>query len=210
MKLRRTARLLMTAVLILSMVMPVKSKAASNSISDAKQKQSKAQEELDSKKGEITSLEKLKSDLDTYLADINEQTAELSDSLLELETQSAEKQTELEQTQKELEEAKATEAAQYEDMKKRIKFMYESSNTEYIDLLLSAENFTDFLNRAENISSISTYDRNMLMEYEATKITIVEKEQKIQEESKALEELLAQTQAKQDELYATANSTKKK
>jgi Fic family protein len=59
MKLRRTARLLMTAVLILSMVMPVKSKAASNSISDAKQKQSKAQEELDSKKGEITSLEKV-------------------------------------------------------------------------------------------------------------------------------------------------------
>lgn len=59
-------------------------------------------------------------------------------------------------------------------MKKRIQFMYENGQTSYVEMLLSADSFTDFLNAVEYITQISQYDRKMLKEYQNMQVTIAD------------------------------------
>ena len=48
---------------------------------------------------------------------------------------------EIDQTQDNLEAAKQQSASQYEDMKIRIRYMYENGNTPMLEMLLSASSF---------------------------------------------------------------------
>ena len=112
----------------------------------------------------MASLESKKQELESYLAELNAQYTELTNSVSELGIQAAEKEDELKTLQAQLEEAKATSDKQYEDMKKRIVYMYENGSASMLELLLSSEDLAQFLNRAENIAQISQYDRDMLDE----------------------------------------------
>lgn len=118
----------------------------------------------------------LKGESEAYLEELNAQLTDLKNSLEELQQQSADKQAELEKVQAELEKAKDQEKEQYEDMCLRIQYMYEQSNSGYLEVLFDSGSFSEFLNRAGNISQITQYDRDMLDEYQATKHTIAEHE----------------------------------
>jgi len=61
---------------------------------------------------------------------------------------------------------------QYETFKKRVRVMYEQGPSGYLDALLSAQNFTDFLNRFEIIKQIATYDKDMSNRLEQTRKSI--------------------------------------
>ena len=52
--------------------------------------------------------------------------------------------------------------------------MYENGQTSYVEMLLSADSFTDFLNAVEYITQISQYDRKMLKEYQNMQVTIAD------------------------------------
>ena len=100
----------------------------------------------------------------------------------------------------ELEKAKDQEKEQYEDMCLRIQYMYEQSNSGYLEVLFDSGSFSEFLNRAGNISQITQYDRDMLDEYQATKHTIAEHEKTIKEEKAEIERLRRESEAKQDQV----------
>lgn len=72
----------------------------------------------------------------------------------------------IEETENQLLAAENTATDQYEKMKLRIQYMYERGDTEYLELILAAENLSDLFGRAEYISQISEYDRDMLEVYE--------------------------------------------
>ena len=97
-----------------------------------------------------------------------------------------------------LEQAKETENKQYADMKLRIKYMYEQGNTSYIDMLFQSEDMVQLMNRAEYINKISDYDRKKMDEYEATRQTIAEEEQKLKDDREALLTMQEKTKAKQE------------
>ena len=63
----------------------------------------------------------------------------------------------MEKTRVELEEAKREEEKQYETMKLRIKYMYENGSTDYLELLIKADNLTELLNRTEYIAKIACF-----------------------------------------------------
>ena len=95
----------------------------------------------------------------------------------------------LEKTKDELAIAKGQEEVQYESMMLRIKYMYESGNSSLLELLLSSSCLPEFINRAEYISQVTEYDRNMLEELAATSKTISEKEEQLLEDQKYLASL---------------------
>ena len=94
------------------------------------------------------------SSMNALESQINDKKKELSDL-----------EDEIDQTQDNLEAAKQQSASQYEDMKIRIRYMYENGNTPMLEMLLSASSFSDFLNRTEYISEINSYDRQKLEEF---------------------------------------------
>ncbi|MFR4318563.1 MAG: coiled-coil domain-containing protein [Eubacterium sp.] len=64
-------------------------------------------------------------------------------------------------------------------MKLRIKYMYENSDTQMLDLILNSKSITEFLNKAEYITELSQYDRNMLDKFKKTRQTIADSKQNL-------------------------------
>lgn len=106
---------------------------------------------------------------------------------------------EIKTTRNELDLAKAREVGQYEMMKKRIQYMYEASSGNFFTMLLESESMAELLNRADFITTVSQYDRNML-----------ERLQKIHKEIEAKESELLAKQAEMEKQQAslTANYNK--
>lgn len=147
----------------------------SDAIKDKENKISAAEEEkkaLEDKLAELeakkANLEKDKKELSEYVKELDSQLAELEQQIEELNDSIVTKEEEIAQTELELQEAIATEEAQYEAMKLRIQFMYEQGESNYFAMLLSAEDFSDMLNKADYIEQLSAYDRQKLDEYVAT------------------------------------------
>ena len=76
------------------------------------------------------------------------------------------------QLEKELAEAEAAEAEQYEGMKTRIQYMYENGSQSLLTTLLESGSMVEFLQRAEYVSSITSYDRKMMNSYAKLQETI--------------------------------------
>lgn len=82
-------------------------------------------------------------------------------------------------------------------MKLRIKYMYERGDTSYVELFMESESLSELLNKAEYISKISEYDRQMLDQYAATKDEIAADEARLETEHAELLDLKEQTEIKQ-------------
>ena len=86
---------------------------------------------------------------------------------------------------------------QYEAMKERIRFMYESGNTLTIDMLLQSGSFTDMLNKASYIKQLSEYDRMKLDEYIGVVQQVSLTKQALEEEKETLNEAIAAQETEQ-------------
>lgn len=179
------------------------------------------QEQIDSKKAQkketqanyrsaqktLESLRSKKNDKQAYLTELNEQMSELKDNLADLQEQYEDKKEELQQVQAELDTAEADRQGQYEAMKLRIQYTYENDTSSYLDILLGADSFSDFLNKAENISTIVGYDRDMLKKYEETVELISQKEKQVQEETEAIQKLQEEYEAQEEEVSELVQET---
>lgn len=141
------------------------SKAASTSLKEAEKEKEALEEELEAAKQAVADLKESKGNVEEKLAALNTRLMNISERITVLEGQLEEKNRDISETQEELEEAKRVQAQQYEDMKLRIQFMYENSQTTYLQLLLEAKDITSLLNSVEYISEIQRYDRRKLEEY---------------------------------------------
>lgn len=140
----------------------------------------------------------------------NKLTSQLDTTLTEMEAAQeklAKKQDEIETAENELVEAKIDENNQYESMKKRIKYMYENGNSQMIEIIFSSESISDFLNKTEYISQISTYDRDMLTEFQNTVKDVEEKENALHEEYASLSLLRDDLLHKQDQIQTLLEQT---
>lgn len=200
MKSRKRFYLILTAGLLAVSAFPAYGATTQEQIGEKQQQKQQAESSLESTQERIDELEAQKGKSEAYLTELSRQLTDLSGSMQELQQEYTDKQTELTQVQQELEEAKAREEKQYEAMKVRIKFMYEHSQTGALEMLFSADSFMDFLNRADNISEITKYDREMLEDYEATRQEVAEKEQQVLAEQQAIEALQAQSTKQQEQI----------
>ena len=156
---------------------------------------------------EIKSLESQSSSLESELQGINEDILALSDEISTTEMQVEMLNGEIARTSDELDEAKANEDKQYEDMKARIKYMYEHGNATLLELLFSAEDMSDFLNKADFIENLSEYDRNALDNLKNIHQQIEDEQKTLETQQASLTDLQEQLQSQQAELQAKADAT---
>ena len=89
--------------------------------------------------------------------------------------------------QGDLEVAQEKEKEQYAAMKKRIKYMYEAGNDSAFETLVTSEDFTDLLSKAEYVQNVHSYDRKQLQEYVETKQQISDLKDSLEKDQKELE-----------------------
>ena len=207
MRFKKIFAMLLTGIMTVSMPGAVFAASTEEQIADVQAQKEAAQAELAQQQSNMASLESKKQELESYLEELNAQYTDLTNSVSELGIQAAEKEEQPKTLNTQLEEAKATADKQYQDMKKRIVYMYENGSASMLELLLSSEDLAQFLNRAENIAQISQYDRDMLAKYKALQADIKAQEEQAEEEAQNINELLAEKSAKQQEVQALTAST---
>ena len=181
--------------------------ATEGEIADMQAQKQQAEAGLAQAQADISAMEGKKQELEDYLSDLNAQYEELTNVISDLSVQAGEKENQLKDIQKKLKKAQKASDKQYEDMKLRIQYMYENGGTTALQTLLSSKDLAEFLNTAESVSKISQYDRNMLEKYENLQETIKEQKTAAQEEKTAIDILLAERSAKQQEVQELAAST---
>lgn len=176
-------------------------------LNEALKDKDEIKDRLDSKNDHIDDLKDTEAGLQSDLKDLNAQMTAVSSKLEELEGQIADKEEAIRITGEEIEEAKETEAWQYDCMVKRIQYMYESGETDYLELLFSAQSFSDFLNYSDYFSAIADYDENMMAEYEATRQRIEEEEAKLLQEKADLDDLYLAAETEKNKVSSLISQT---
>ena len=156
---------------------------------------------------DISSLEGQSTTLQSELEDINEEILSLSEEISTAEMQIEIMNGEIMRTSDALTAAEENETQQYEDMKSRIKYMYEHGNATLLEMLFSAENMTDFLNKADFIEHLSEYDRSALDSLKEVHAQIKEQKETLEIQQASLKEIQADLTARQAELQAKADET---
>lgn len=179
---KKVISLLLVLTLCFGMAVP----AEASEISDAKKKTEELEKQKQTAESEKKSLEKK---LESIISDMEE-----------TKTKIEKKEAEISEKEEELIQAQIDENDQYESMKKRIKYMYENGNAQFIEILCESKSIADFLNNAEYITTISEYDRNMLVEFQEIVAQVEEQEAVLQQEYDELEVMQDDLIAKQDNL----------
>ncbi len=119
-----------------------------------------------------------------------------------------EKQTEIEQTGQELKQSEKECKLQYEQMKIRIRFMYENSLDSMLTQILESGSISEALQRAEYFQSVVSYDRKKLDEYKATTRKIAETKKQLVAEEESLLELEKEQSSQLEEIDSAVNELK--
>ncbi len=163
--------------------------ASTKSLQEAQDEKAQLEKALKEAQGTIEDLKDSKGDIESKVTELNQQLIDISARITDLENQLTTKSEDIQETKDELAGAKEREAQQYADMKVRIQFMYENGQTSYLEALLSSRNISEFLNSADYIAQIQSYDRQKLTEYQDTVESIVNLEAQLEQEYTDLEAL---------------------
>lgn len=177
-------------------------------LSEAQQEKKTLENDLQKAKELIDSLKGSKEDIQSEVEKLDKQLNEISGKVKELESRLSKKRQEIADTESALNKAKEQEKKQYRNMKKRIQFMYENGQTSYVEMLLSADSFTDFLNAVEYITQISQYDRKMLKEYQNMQVTIADTQKTLETDYASLQSLQAKVQEEKQAVAALESAKK--
>lgn len=162
---------------------------------------------ISSVKGKIKDLENQKSSLKNYIAKLDREANALAGQIRELQEDIEAKKEEIQKKEEELLEAQEVADKQYEDMKIRIQYLYENGTPSYLELLLTAESMSDFLNRSLYAADVSRYDRKMLEQYIAQKEAVEEAKRQLEKEEEELG-LMAEAAKEQKETVDALIRTK--
>ena len=198
---------MLTLIFCMQPVCNVQATEESN-LSEAQQEKKTLENDLQKAKELIDSLKGSKEDIQSEVEKLDKQLNEISGKVKELESRLSKKRQEIANTESALNKAKEQEKKQYRNMKKRIQVMYENGQTSYVEMLLSADSFTDFLNAVEYITQISQYDRKMLKEYQNMQVTIADTQKTLETDYASLQSLQAKVQEEKQAVAALESAKK--
>lgn len=202
-KLRRLVSLLLISVLTLTTV------SSAFGADSSRSREQKAIKELNKIRAQKKTLEKRKDATEEEikrLADAIDRVKSEIDNLQEdiqakektirtLEEQIAAAEEELAQANQELNE-------QVEQLNNRLRDLYENGAVSYLEVLLSAEDFSDFLTRVDYMQAIIQQDGQLVEQIEARQNEIKAKKKSLLERKQKVAELKQATEAKKEESLA--------
>ena len=177
-------------------------KAKQAEIQEAEKEKQQLKSSITDAKKIVSGLESTKKDLEAYVTELDANLTDVEAKIAELKELIADKEAEIEEATADLEEAEEIQQTQYENMKKRIKFMYEKGDTFFLDLIFSASSYADMLNKADYAEKLSEYDAKKLEEYKQT----CEYVAGCKADLEADKEVLDEAKAKQDEEQENLNT----
>lgn len=154
----------------------------------------------------VDDLQKSKASAQSEVNSLQSQLQSIVSKITQLEADLTTKGEEIIQAQEDLEQAQEDEKTQYAAMKLRIKYMYEAGDATALESLVSSEDFSDLLSKAEYVQSVHGYDRDKLEEYVATKQKIADLKDQLETEQSQLESMQTEYETEESNLTTLIDS----
>lgn len=183
--------LLVTTCVSLVPVQSYASQATKDKVNQAEKEKNEAEKNVQNAKSEVKDLTGKRKKLEKELNELNDEYLRITARLDDLEQKITAKEEEIRITEENLKEARETEANQYDSMKKRIKFMYEDSESLVLDIIFKAKSFSDFLTLYNYVNGLAAYDRKQFNMYQETRKSIEVMEATLKSEKAELDGLKA-------------------
>ena len=193
---KRILWIAMSLVMIFTNVVNV----SASPISDAKNKKKDAEKKLNAINEDIEDIEDQKEDLEQEAEEYEQQLVDLLVTIQIINHDIENKEDEIETAKAEYEVALAKQEKQQWAMNKRIKYMSEKGDMNYMQILLESKKFSDAVNKSTYSEKLYAYDRYQLYLYEQTKEEVIEKQKALDEDMAELEEIKLDAVSQEEEL----------
>ncbi len=152
------------------------------------------------------SLRDQKAQVESEVSDLQSQLNTLMTKMNDLETQLITTGQEIVQAESDLETAQEKEQQQYEDLKLRIKYMYEEGDGSALERVAESGSIAEVLTQAEYVQKVHSYDREQLQAYQETVQEVKDLKASLEEEQTNLQNIESEYQAQSAELQSTIDS----
>ena len=193
MKNRRLHNILITTGVICALTVPPVCAAPDSTLDSLQSEQNNLENQKSSAQGELNSLQ---AELETLLSKISD-----------LEGQLISKGQEISQAEKDLKAAEEKRQEQYDAMKLRIKYIYESGgDAAALERVITSGDITSMLTQAEYLQQVHEYDRKQLQAYAETVQEIEDLQNTLEKDMSKLENLESDYAEQQETLNTTISS----
>lgn len=146
-------------------------------------------------------LEDEKKELEKEKNSLASNVEKLAKEMLEVQEEIAEVYVIIEDTEVELALALTTKQNQYDDMKTRIRYMYENTNNnDLFEMFFNVSSINDLLNKIEYAEQVTAYDRRKLEDFQSAVLEIEEKQAELEKENNRLVALQSEVAKKKTEV----------
>ena len=211
---RFLAGLLCTAFLATTLLMPV----YAASVTELRKEQTQLNRAIKAKEKELKEKKQEQAKIFDRLREISSGIARLDKDLERIQLQKTVIEEGIEKTEAELEEAEARLEERTEVLRARLVEIYKQGEVNYLEVLLEATSFSDFLVRFHLLEKIAQQDMDLIAEIEAEREAIEKKKNKLEDdkrqlialEKKAQENIrqLEQKQGEQKQIMASLETEK--
>lgn len=164
--------------------------AQMNAAAESKKNAQLRSEDLSNKKAAATT------DIKTLMSQIQQTADQLDATQAKIDTAEAK----LLQTTSELESAEAARQNRDAQLKERIRLIYMNGSVSYLDVLMSAKSFSDFLGRFQSLQSIMEQDKEVLTQTESYKTLVADKKAQVEVELASVKTLYSEMATKKADL----------
>ncbi|MDE6909783.1 MAG: hydrolase Nlp/P60, partial [Lachnospiraceae bacterium] len=154
---------------------------------DLKQQNEDDQNKLDDVNDRMNELSEEQEGIDAEITALSNEIAEIMASISLLEEEIEAKKAQIEQAKLDLAEAQRIEREQYESMKVRVKAMYESGQTSFLDIIFNSSSMEEMLNKADYVEKMQEYDRKMFTNYQIARQNVEDLKENLEIEESELE-----------------------
>ncbi|WP_063892575.1 murein hydrolase activator EnvC family protein [Paenibacillus sp. Leaf72] len=201
---RRNLIVLMVIMTVL-LVQPLSSSAASldsinKQLSDAKKAIDKAQKEADATEQQKTEVSTLKSDVQASIKAVLAQLDAVVVNMNNTQAKVDQTESELQQAGAELVEAEGRVKTRDILIQQRLRLMYENGSVSYLDVLLNASSFSDFIDRFDSLQLILSQDRSILEQNKVDQALVEEKKAEVEHKLEEVKTMYTKLQNYQSDL----------
>ncbi len=196
-------------ILIFSMTVSAYAEKSKNQIKEEKTKSEAALKEAQS---EVSAAQEEVNEAQAAMKETEEQLTGILSAIEIIEGEMEAKEEEIEAAKQEYEAAKAKEDELYENMCRRIRYIYENgdSSQTYLKIFLESKDMADFLNRQKYTSQLYEFDKKLLDEYSAAKDAVYEREMALKTDLDEMDEEKAAYEEQQQELETLIDDQREK
>lgn len=153
---------------------------------DLQTEQEQLQQQIEDANGELSDVQEELSQNLQQVQQLDEKISKSQGELDELNVKMAKLQTSIEKVGAELQIAEDKYNKQRETLEQRLVTMYESGDTQYLDVILSSKSVSDFLSNYFLITELTTYDTDLLEDMKEKKDSIELSKKKLDNEKEQL------------------------